>query len=81
MEALDAVQTRKHRVVRQPHELTVDGGLPGHEARVAAVEVNKLARDGGLASLARPQHVPPLFTGQQCAVDEDVLKWGGRTAL
>ena len=59
----------------------MDGGLPGHEARVAAVEIDQLARNGGLASLARLQHVSTLFTGQQGAVDEDVLQRGDRTVL
>ena len=81
MEALDAVQSRKHRIIGQPHEFAVDGGLAGHKARVAAVEIDQLARNGGLASLARVQHVSAFFTGQQGAVDEDVLEWGDRTVL
>ena len=59
----------------------MDGGVPGHEARVAAGEVDQLTRSGGLASLARLQHVPSFFTGQQGAVDEDVLERCDRTVL
>ena len=81
MEALDAVQTRKHRIIGQPHEFAVDGVLAGQEAGVAAVEIDQLTRDGGLASLARVQHVSAFFTGQQGAVDEDVLERTGRTTL
>ena len=81
MEALDAVQTRKHRIIGQPHQLAVDDGASRHEARVAAVEIDQLTCDGGLAPLARVQHVSAFFTGQQGAVDEDVLEWSGRTAL
>ena len=63
-------------LIGQPHKLAVDGGVSGHEARVAAVEIDQLARNGGLASLARVQHVSAFFTGQQGAVDEDVLQRG-----
>ena len=43
MEALDAVQASKHRVIGQPHQLAVDGGVSGHEARVATVKIDQLA--------------------------------------
>ena len=81
MEALDAVQASKHRVIGQPHKLAMDGGVSRQEARIAAVEIDQLARDGGLALLARVQHVSAFFTGQQGAVDEDVLERSGRAVL
>ena len=81
MEALDAVQASKHRVIGQPHKLAVDDGASRHETRVAAVKIDQLARDGGLVPLARLQHVPAFFTGQQGAVDEDVLKRTGRAVF